>query len=324
MKKRTSTKPPRLERPPAVRAPWVAPRLGHANVTQMHYARRGLVTPEMECVAKREKLAPELVRDELARGRAIVPANIRHPELEPVGIGIAFTCKINANIGNSALGSGIAEELRKLALCRRYGADTVMDLSTGSHIREIREAILRHSTLPVGTVPIYECLERVDDVTKLTVDDMLGVVEAQARQGVDYMTIHAGLRREFLPLIGRRLTGIVSRGGSLMAQWMVHHGKENPFYAHFEALCGIFKRYDVAFSLGDGLRPGCLHDASDEAQFAELKVLGELTTSGSSATGRRSTRWGPWSPTSRRATTTSRAPSGRRSSGGTARRCCAT
>jgi phosphomethylpyrimidine synthase len=277
MMKRTSAKPPRLKRPPALRAPWVAPRLGQDNVTQMHYARRGLVTPEMEYVAKREKLAPELVRDELAQGRAILPANIRHPELEPAGIGIAFTCKINANIGNSALGSGVAEELRKLALCRRYGADTVMDLSTGAHIREIRSAILRHSTLPVGTVPVYECLEHAGDVTKLTVDDMLGVVEAQARQGVDYMTIHAGLLREFLPLVAGRLTGIVSRGGALMAQWMLHHQKENPFYAHFEALCGIFKKYDVAFSLGDGLRPGCLHDASDEAQFAELKVLGALT-----------------------------------------------
>jgi phosphomethylpyrimidine synthase len=231
----------------------------------------------MEYVAKDERLDAEQVRAEVASGRAIIPANINHPELQPAGIGVAFRCKVNANIGNSALGSDERGELEKLGLCLRYGADAVMDLSTGHRIIEIREALLRYSPIPLGTVPIYEAIEGVDDVTKLTIDDLLGVIEAQAKQGVDFMTIHAGVLLEFMPLIQGRITGIVSRGGSLMAQWMLHHHKQNPFYTHFDAICEIFKKYDVAFSLGDGLRPGSLHDASDQAQFAELKVLGELT-----------------------------------------------
>ena len=268
---------PTLARPPALRAPWVAARRGQANVTQMHYARQGIVTPEMEYVARRERVPASLVRDQIARGRAILPANVNHPELEPTAIGAAFCCKVNANIGNSVLGGRVAEELEKLRLCLKYGADTVMDLSTGRQIRAVREAILRHSPIPVGTVPIYECIERVKDPVKLTLDDILGVIEQQARQGVDFMTIHAGVLLEFMPLIGDRLTGIVSRGGSLIAQWMLHHHRQNPFYTHFDRICEIFTKYDVSFSLGDGLRPGCLHDASDRAQFAELKVLGELT-----------------------------------------------
>jgi phosphomethylpyrimidine synthase len=207
----------------------------------------------------------------------VVPANVRHPELEPLGIGIAATCKINANIGNSAVTSDIAGELEKLRVCLRYGADTVMDLSTGGDIPQIREAILRHSPLPVGTVPIYECLAHVQRVEDLTARMMLDIIEAQAAQGVDYMTIHAGVLRDIVPLAAHRVTGIVSRGGALMAQWMLGNGAENPLYTHFDALCEIFKKYDVTFSLGDGLRPGCLADASDAAQFGELRVLGELT-----------------------------------------------
>jgi phosphomethylpyrimidine synthase len=260
-----------------MRAEWVAKRRGEPNVSQMHYARKGVVTEEMRHVGKRERLDPDLVRSEVARGRMIVPANVNHPELEPMAIGIAATCKINANIGNSAVVSDIEGELDKLRVCLKYGADTVMDLSTGGDIPQIREAILRHSPLPVGTVPIYECLTHVKDVADLTPEIILGVIEAQARQGVDYMTIHAGVLRDFVPLAAHRITGIVSRGGALMAQWMLANRAENPLYVHFDRVCEIFKKYDVAFSLGDGLRPGCLADASDEAQFAELKVLGELT-----------------------------------------------
>jgi phosphomethylpyrimidine synthase len=260
-----------------MRADWIAKRRGQANVTQMHLARRGVLTEEMAHVAARERLEPELVRAEVARGRLVVPANVNHPELEPIGIGVAATCKINANIGNSAVTSDVKAELAKLAVCLKYGADTVMDLSTGGDIPQIREAILRHSPLPVGTVPIYECLVHVKDVADLTPRMLLDIIEAQAAQGVDYMTIHAGLLRDFIPLAARRTTGIVSRGGALMAQWMLANQAENPLYTHFDAICEIFKRYDVTFSLGDGLRPGCLADASDEAQFAELKVLGELT-----------------------------------------------
>jgi len=260
-----------------MRAEWIAKRRGQANVTQMHYARQGIVTEEMAHVAKREHVAGEQIREELARGRMIVPANVNHPELEPMAIGFAATCKINANIGNSAVTSDIDAELEKLRVCVKYGADTVMDLSTGGDIPQIREAILRHSPLPIGTVPIYECLTHVDEVQDLTPQLMLDVIEAQAAQGVDYMTIHAGVLRDFIPMAAHRITGIVSRGGALMAQWMIANKAENPLYAHFDAICEIFKRYDVAFSLGDGLRPGCLADASDPAQFAELKVLGELT-----------------------------------------------
>jgi phosphomethylpyrimidine synthase len=260
-----------------MRAEWIAKRRGQANVTQLHLARQGLVTEEMAFVAGRERLSPELVRDEVARGRMVIPANMRHPELEPLAIGIAATCKINANIGNSAVTSDVRAELAKLEVCLKYGADTVMDLSTGGDIPVIREAILRHSPVAVGTVPIYECLAHVKDVADLTPRMLLEIIEAQAAQGVDYMTIHAGLLRAFIPLAARRTTGIVSRGGALIAQWMLANGAENPLYTHFDAICDIFKRYDVTFSLGDGLRPGCLADASDEAQFAELAVLGELT-----------------------------------------------
>jgi phosphomethylpyrimidine synthase len=260
-----------------MRAEWIARRRGHANVTQMHYARQGVVTEEMAHVARRERLEPELVRGEVARGRMIVPANVNHPELEPIAIGIAATCKINANIGNSAVVGDVQGELEKLRICLKHGADTVMDLSTGGDIPQIREAILRHSPLPVGTVPIYEAMAHVSDVAELTPELLLEIIEGQARQGVDYMTIHAGLLRAFIPLAAHRITGIVSRGGALMAQWMLANGRENPLYTHFDAICEIFKRYDVAFSLGDGLRPGCLADASDEAQFAELRVLGDLT-----------------------------------------------
>src|SRR5512135_391004 len=260
-----------------MRAQWIAKRRGEGPVTQLALARRGTVTEEMAFVASRERLAPELVRDEVARGRLVIPANVAHPELEPVGIGVAATCKINANIGNSAVTSDASGELAKLAVCLKLGADTVMDLSTGGDIPQIREAIIRHSPLPVGTVPIYEAMAHVNDVAELTPELLLEVIEAQARQGVDYMTIHAGLLRDYVPLAARRVTGIVSRGGALMAQWMLQNGAENPLYTHFDAICEIFKRYDVAFSLGDGLRPGCLADASDDAQFAELRTLGELT-----------------------------------------------
>ena len=260
-----------------MRADWIAKRRGQANVSQLHLARRGLVTEEMSHVAQHERLAPELVRDEVARGRLVIPANVKHPELAPVGIGIAVTCKINANIGNSAVTSDTRGELDKLRVCLKYGADTVMDLSTGGDIPLIREAIIRASPIPVGTVPIYECLAHVQEVQDLTPRMLLDIIEAQAAQGVDYMTIHAGLLRAFIPMAAKRVTGIVSRGGALMAQWMLANGAENPLYTHFDAICEIFKKYDVTFSLGDGLRPGCLADASDEAQFAELRVLGDLT-----------------------------------------------
>src|SRR2546428_8337899 len=261
---------------PPVRSEWVRQRRGPV-VTQMHYARQGVVTEEIEYVAKREGLPPDLVQSEVARGRMIIPANIRHVELEPMSIGVASKCKINANIGNSAVTSNIDEELDKLRTSVKYGADTVMDLSTGGDIARIREAILRHSPVPVGTVPIYEALTRVKQVKDLTPELMLEVIEEQAEQGVDYMTIHAGVLREYIPLIRRRITGIVSRGGSILAHWMVENDKQNFLYERFEDICKIFQKYDVSFSLGDGLRPGSIADASDEAQFAELKTLGELT-----------------------------------------------
>jgi len=256
------------------RTAWVEGRTG--VVTQMYYARQGRVTEEMAFVAAREGLPAERVRDELASGRLVIPANMHHVELEPAAVGSAVTCKINANIGNSALSSGIEEELEKLRICLRYGADTVMDLSTGNNIHAIREAIIRHSPVPIGTVPIYEAIEEVESALDLTADGLLDVIERQAKQGVDYMTVHCGVLRAFIPLIESRITKIVSRGGALMAQWMLHHGQENPLYERFDDLLQICRRYDVTLSLGDGLRPGCLHDASDEAQFAELKVLGEL------------------------------------------------
>jgi phosphomethylpyrimidine synthase len=267
----------------AMRDAWIEKRTaamngGVRNCSQMHYARKGVITEEMEYVARREKLEPELVRAEVARGRAIIPANINHRNLEPMGIGVAFFCKINANIGNSATTSNIDEELEKLHRSVHYGADTVMDLSTGGDIALIRKAIINASPVPIGTVPVYEALQRVRRPEDLTFDIMLEVIEEQAEQGVDYMTIHAGVLREFLPMTRNRITGIVSRGGALMASWMAFHKKENFLYENFERLCKVFQKHDVSFSLGDGLRPGCLADASDEAQFAELKILGELTT----------------------------------------------
>jgi phosphomethylpyrimidine synthase len=261
---------------PPIRSEWVCKRTGSV-VTQMHYARQGTITEEMDFVARRENLPAETVRAEVARGRMIIPANIRHPELEPMAIGIASRCKINANIGNSAAASNIDQEVEKLHTAVKYGADTVMDLSTGGAIHEIREAVIRHSPVPIGTVPIYEAISRVTHVRDLTPSLMLEVIEEQAEQGVDYMTIHAGVLRDHLPLTRRRITGIVSRGGALMAQWCVENNEENFLYTHFEDICRIFQRYDVSFSLGDGLRPGCIADASDAAQFAELKVLGDLT-----------------------------------------------
>ncbi|HUK26283.1 MAG TPA: phosphomethylpyrimidine synthase ThiC [Terriglobales bacterium] len=262
------------------RAEWISERRGanrDGNFSQMHYARAGVITEEMNYVAHREKLAPELVREEVARGRMIIPANVNHPELEPMAIGVASLCKINANIGNSAVTSNIEEELKKLHTAVHFGADTVMDLSTGGDIHDIREAILRHSPVPIGTVPIYEAISRVKRVEDLNAAVMLEVIEEQAEQGVDYMTIHAGVLIQYLPMVARRITGIVSRGGAILAQWMAHHHQQNFLYENFEAICKIFARHDVSFSLGDGLRPGCIADASDEAQFAELKTLGELT-----------------------------------------------
>ena len=261
---------------PLIRSEWVRRRTGPV-VTQMHYARQGTITEEMAFVARRENLPAETIRAEVARGRMIIPANIRHVELEPRSIGIAARCKINANIGKSSAASNIDQEVEKLHTAVHYGADTVMDLSTGGAIHEIREAIIRHSPVPIGTVPIYQAISRVTHVRDLTPSLMLEVIEEQAEQGVDYMTIHAGVLRDHLPLTRRRITGIVSRGGALMAQWCVENNEENFLYTHFEDICRIFQRYDVSFSLGDGLRPGCIADASDAAQFAELKVLGELT-----------------------------------------------
>ncbi len=243
----------------------------------MHYARKGQVTGEMEYVARRERLSPELVRDEVARGRMIVPANINHTNLEPMCIGVASSCKINANIGNSATTSNIGEELDKLQYAVKFGADTVMDLSTGGDIPEIRKAIIADSPVPIGTVPIYEALSRVRRVEDLNINVMLEVIEEQAEQGVDYMTIHAGVLVQYVPLASKRITGIVSRGGAILAEWMVKNHRQNLLYEHFDEICKIFQKHDVSFSLGDGLRPGCIADASDAAQFAELKTLGELT-----------------------------------------------
>jgi phosphomethylpyrimidine synthase len=268
---------------PAPRKDWIArrkaeaERTGDTNVTQMHFARKGIVTEEMMFVAEREKITPELVRKEVAAGTMIIPANVNHPELEPMCIGVESLCKINANIGNSSVTSNVDEELKKLHTSVHFGADTVMDLSTGGDIHSIREAILRHSPVPIGTVPIYEAVSRVKRIEDLTADIMLEVIEEQAAQGVDYMTIHAGVLIQYLPLVAKRITGIVSRGGAILAQWMAHHHKQNFLYERFEDITKIMAKYDVSYSLGDGLRPGCIADASDEAQFAELKTLGELT-----------------------------------------------
>jgi len=264
---------------PERRAEWVRRReeRGDTNFSQMHYARRGIVTEEMRFVAIREGVDPEFVRSEVARGRAIIPANKRHLELEPTIIGRNFRVKVNANIGNSAMGSSIEEEVEKLRWAVRWGADTAMDLSTGPDIPETREAILRNSPVPIGTVPIYEALERVHgQVEKLDIEVFLDVIRAQAEQGVDYFTIHAGTRLRHIPLTANRVTGIVSRGGSIMAKWCLYHHRENFLYEHFDRLCEVMKAHDVAFSLGDGLRPGCIADANDAAQFAELDTLGAL------------------------------------------------
>src|SRR6478736_2657398 len=255
-----------------------AARTGDDNVSQMHFARKGLITEEMLYVAEREKVKPELIRDEVAAGKMIIPANINHPELEPMAIGVESLCKINANIGNSAITSNVDEELKKLHTAVHFGADTVMDLSTGGGIHEIREAILRHSPVPIGTVPIYEAVSRVKRIEDLNAALMLEVIEEQAQQGVDYMTIHAGVLVQYLPLISKRITGIVSRGGAILAQWMAHHHKQNFLYERFDDITKVLKKYDVSYSLGDGLRPGCIADASDEAQFSELRTLGELTS----------------------------------------------
>ena len=283
-----------------------APRRAFAGtcVTQMHYARRGIVTPEMEFIAIRENqrrgelaesigaqhtgeafgaalprtITPDYVRDEVARGRAIIPANINHPESEPMIIGRNFLVKVNANIGNSAVTSSIGEEVEKMTWAIRWGADTVMDLSTGKHIHETREWIVRNAPVPIGTVPIYQALEKVDGkAAELTWEIFRDTLIEQAEQGVDYFTIHAGVRLPFIPLTARRMTGIVSRGGSIMAKWCLSHHKESFLYTHFEDICEIMRAYDVSFSLGDGLRPGSIYDANDEAQIAELKTLGELT-----------------------------------------------
>ncbi|UHA75922.1 phosphomethylpyrimidine synthase ThiC [Paenibacillus sp. 481] len=262
------------------------PRDGHrplraqsgSNVTQMHYARRGIITPEMEFAAIREGVSPEFVRDEIARGRAILPVNINHPECEPMLIGQKFHVKINANIGNSAVASSIEEEVEKMTWAIRWGGDTIMDLSTGKNIHTTREWIIRNSPVPVGTVPLYQALEKVNGKAEdLSWEIYRDTLIEQAEQGVDYFTIHAGVLLRYIPMTAKRMTGIVSRGGSIMAAWCLAHHKENFLYTHFEEICEIMKAYDVAFSLGDGLRPGSIYDANDEAQFAELTTLGELT-----------------------------------------------
>ena len=247
-------------------------------VTQLHYARKGIVTPEMEFVGLREGIDPEYVRQEVARGRAIIPSNINHPESEPMIIGRNFLVKVNANIGNSAITSSIEEEVEKMLWATRWGADTVMDLSTGRDIHTTREWILRNSPVPIGTVPIYQALEKVgDNPEELTWELYRDTLIEQAEQGVDYFTIHAGVRLRYVPLTANRITGIVSRGGSIMAGWCLAHHQENFLYTHFEEICEILKAYDISFSLGDGLRPGSVADANDEAQLAELQTLGELT-----------------------------------------------
>ncbi|MFI6171417.1 phosphomethylpyrimidine synthase ThiC [Nocardia sp. NPDC051052] len=246
--------------------------------TQLAWARQGIITPEMRFIAAREGVTPELVRDEVALGRAVIPANHKHPELEPTIIGKKFLVKINANIGNSAVSSSIAEEVEKMVWATRWGADTIMDLSTGKNIHETREWILRNSPVPVGTVPIYQALEKVNgDPTLLTWEIYRDTVIEQCEQGVDYMTVHAGVLLRYVPLTAKRVTGIVSRGGSIMAAWCLAHHQESFLYTHFAELCEILAKYDVTFSLGDGLRPGSIADANDEAQFAELRTLGELT-----------------------------------------------
>ncbi len=265
---------------PKLRAPWIERRRarGDRNLSQMHYARRNLITEEMAFVAAREGVTPEFVRSEIARGRAIIPANRNHEECEPMIIGRNFLVKINANIGNSAVSSSIEDEVQKLQWATRWGADTVMDLSTGDKIHETRQWILRNSPVPIGTVPIYQALEKVKGrPEKLDIDVFMETLVEQAEQGVDYFTIHAGVLLRYVPLTAKRVTGIVSRGGSIMAKWCLAHHKENFLYTEFERICELMQRYDVSFSLGDGLRPGSIADANDAAQFGELETLGELT-----------------------------------------------
>ncbi|MEV0711442.1 phosphomethylpyrimidine synthase ThiC [Nocardia aurea] len=262
---------------PALRDGWEKPRVD-GPPTQLAWARRGIITPEMRFIAAREGVTPESVREEVAAGRAVIPANHKHPELEPTIIGKKFLVKINANIGNSAVSSSIAEEVEKMVWATRWGADTIMDLSTGKNIHETREWILRNSPVPVGTVPIYQALEKVNgDPTALTWEIYRDTVIEQCEQGVDYMTVHAGVLLRYVPLTAKRVTGIVSRGGSIMAAWCLAHHRESFLYTNFAELCEILAKYDVTFSLGDGLRPGSIADANDEAQFAELRTLGELT-----------------------------------------------
>ena len=251
---------------------------GTGNVTQMHYAKRGEITPEMEFIAIRENVDPEFVRSEVARGRAIIPANINHPESEPMIIGRNFLVKVNSNIGNSVVTSSIEEEVEKMQWSTQWGADTVMDLSTGKDIHETREWIIRNSPVPIGTVPIYQALEKVGGVAEdLTFDIFMDTIIEQAEQGVDYFTVHAGVLLRYVPLTAKRVTGIVSRGGSIMAKWCLAHHQESFLYTRFRDICEVMKQYDISFSLGDGLRPGSIADANDEAQFAELQTQGELT-----------------------------------------------
>lgn len=260
-----------------MRAKWIEKRKDDGVKTQLHYARKGLITEEMDFVARSESIAPETVRAEIARGRLIIPANVNHPDARPIGIGHACRCKINANIGNSSLGSDLKNELAKLTVAIECGADAVMDLSTGPDIDAIRRRIVSASKVPVGTVPIYEAAEQVEDIEEMTADSFFEVIERHALQGVDFITVHCGLLRDHVGLALKRTCGIVSRGGALTARWMEVNGRENPLYENYDRLLEICRRFDMALSLGDGLRPGSLADASDAAQFAELATLGELT-----------------------------------------------
>ncbi|HQS67462.1 MAG TPA: phosphomethylpyrimidine synthase ThiC [Sulfuricurvum sp.] len=261
-----------------MRTEWVTKRKNDATPTQMYYAKQGIITEEMEYIAKIEDLDPELIRSEIARGRLIIPANVKHANLEPMAIGIAVRCKINANIGSSAIASDVQGEIEKIQVSQHYKADTAMDLSTGGDLDEIRRAVIGNSKIPIGTVPIYQILHDVGNkIEDMSIDKMLEVLERQAQQGVSYFTIHAGFLLSTMPKVAKRKMGIVSRGGSLMAAWMMHYHRENPFYTAFDDILDICARYDVSLSLGDSLRPGCLADASDDAQLSELKVLGELT-----------------------------------------------
>ena len=246
--------------------------------TQLKYARNGIVTKEMKFVAEKECVDAEWLRKEISNGAIIIPANVNHKKLWPIGIGKGLKTKINANIGASKIRASVAEELKKLEYCIKYGADTAMDLSTGGNLNVIRQTIIDNSPIPIGTVPTYQVVEqRNGRIEEIKAEDWLDVIEVQAKQGVDYMTIHAGILRRTLPLVKSRLTGIVSRGGAILARWMVENNKENPLYTQFEQICDIFEQYDITFSLGDSLRPGSLHDATDSAQIEELKILGELT-----------------------------------------------